>query len=183
MGSLQVAVILFANKGASVHAWLGRALCRGSRRQMQWGDDSCPTARRRLLFHVHRLPTFHLPIEAHVLAVHLLGRCSAVKVCSQCSSQPVDANILSGLCWTGLMFRSGFLGESPSSLAADLLLLVTRFDEKDNKRFRFFPEASKRSGLSVWVGQELGVLGGLPDWAMVVIVCILVLQLKRKILQ
>ena len=96
---------------------------------------------------------------------------------------PVDANILSGLCWTGLMFRSGFLGESPSSLAADLLLLVTRFDEKDNIRFRFFPEASKRSGLSVWVGQELGVLGGLPDWAMVVIVCILVLQLKRKILQ
>ena len=60
---------------------------------------------------------------------------------------------------------------------------ITRFDEKDNKRFRFFPEASKRSGLSVWVGQELGVLGGLPDWAMVVIVCILVLQLKRKILQ
>ena len=45
---------------------------------------------------------------------------------------PVDANILSGLCWTGLMFRSGFLGESPSSLAADSLLLVTRFDEKDN---------------------------------------------------
>lgn len=40
-------------------------------------------------------------------------------------------------------------------------------------------EASKRSGLSVWVGQELGVLGGLPDWAMVVIVCILVAGLTE----
>ena len=37
-----------------------------------------------------------------------------------------------------------------------------------------FTEASKRSGLSVWIGKELGVLGSLPDWAMVVIVCILV---------
>ena len=28
--------------------------------------------------------------------------------------------------------------------------------------------------MSVWVGQELEILGGLPHWAMVVIVCILV---------
>ena len=36
--------------------------------------------------------------------------------------------------------------------------------------------------MSVWVGQELGVLGGLPDWAMVVIVCILVnISLSLKV--
>jgi len=40
-------------------------------------------------------------------------------------------------------------------------------------------EASKRSGLSVWIGKELGVLGSLPDWAMVVIVCILVAALTE----
>jgi len=34
--------------------------------------------------------------------------------------------------------------------------------------------ASKKSGLSDWVGTELKVLDSLPDWAMVVVICVLV---------
>ena len=83
------------------------------------------------------------------------------------------------------MFRSDSHGAWLSSLGADLLLLVeidNIFAGKDYISFRLaanqscpLSEASKKSGLSVWVGNELGVLGDFPDWAMVVIVCILVM--------
>ena len=77
------------------------------------------------------------------------------------------------------MFRGDFLGGWLFSLVAGLHLPVTiatlaKHHTKHPTIFCSVAEASKRSGLSVWVGQELGVLGGLPDWAMVVIVCILV---------
>ena len=70
------------------------------------------------------------------------------------------------------MFRSDSHGAWLSSLGADLLLLV-EIDYISNQSCPL-SKASKKSGLSVWVGNELGVLGDFPDWAMVVIVCILV---------
>ena len=83
------------------------------------------------------------------------------------------------------MFRSDSHGAWLSSLGEDLLLLVeidNIFAGRDCLLFRLaanqscpLSEASKKSGLSVWVGNELGVLGDFPDWAMVVIVCILVM--------
>ena len=66
-------------KGTSVHAWLGGAVCRGGGGQL-WPGDSCPAGGRRLLLHVHRLPPLHLPLAAHILAIHFLGGYPTIKV-------------------------------------------------------------------------------------------------------
>ena len=122
--NLAVFLILVVQR-ASVHAWLGRALCRRGVWQL-WSGNSSPTARRRLLLHVHRLPSLHLPVAAHILAIHLLGGCSAIKVSGWTVNQvnQIQAKSVLGLCWTGRMFRDDFLGGWPFSLGADLHLLV-----------------------------------------------------------
>ena len=77
-----------------------------------------------------------------------------------------------------ILFGGGFAlaGDNHTIIKAlsELIISATRIPRIFDQKFSFLTEASKRSGLSVWIGQELGVLGGLPDWAMVVIVCILV---------
>ena len=42
--------------------------------------EARPAARRRLVLHVHRLPSLHLPVRTHLLAIYIMGRVSTVKV-------------------------------------------------------------------------------------------------------
>ena len=37
-------------------------------------------ARRRLVLHVHRLSSLHLPVRTHLLAIYVMGRLSTVQV-------------------------------------------------------------------------------------------------------
>ena len=114
--------IPLAPKGAAFHAWLGRALCGGGGGQVRRGEARA-AARRRLVLHVHRLPSLHLPVRTHLLAIYVMGRLSTVQVWCWNFSSCIQNNFVER-CWTGRMFRSGSHGAWLSSLGADLPLLV-----------------------------------------------------------